>query len=99
MYPERYAAARDGNYAFSNIDKQGKAFKDAAEWTSKNPYKALLNPSIPSPHKDREKVMQDTAANRMQQALKEENYFKDQANRLKLIEGRKQKFMDLKYCD
>ncbi len=86
-------------YAFCNIDKQGKAFKDAAEWTSKNPYKALLNPVIPSPHKDREKVMKEAAANRIQQALKEESYFKDQANREKLIEGRKKNFMDLKYCD
>jgi hypothetical protein len=85
-------------YAFCDIDRQIKTLKASAEWTAKNPYKALLNPKIPSPHANREKAMADVAASRMQEALKSEAYLKDPKHRQEILEGRMKNGADERYC-
>lgn len=73
-------------YAFGHIDRQVATFRRAAEWTQKNPYRALAK-------YDTSKALESI----MQQAKQNEDYFRFEENRSKLKADRAQSYKDAYY--
>lgn len=85
-------------YAFCDIDFQLSQMKAAAEWSQKNPYSILLDAKIHKSGADAQKLLTESALDRLKQVSEATQYFSDNKIRESMSAQRKAKALDKKFC-
>lgn len=94
----RLAGPTINGYAFCDIEKQRAIALQAADWTARHPYEALLMPEVPAQFGERRQNYQQGLADLLAAVKRERDYLVVPANVDKLKGLRAHNEADARYC-